>query len=283
MQAFSSKDATPATWAPPSGTLGALTLSAHQRAEAVASTIGELRALARDLAVPPAFATALRGDMVRLITEVKRASPSKGAIAPGLDAAQQTRHYVNGGAAAISVLTEPDRFGGSLADLHAVCAAVSGSPLSIPVIRKDFIVHPVQLWEARAAGAAAALLIVRALAPGELERLLDEASLAGIETLVEVRDERELARALAAHAPVIGVNNRNLETLEIDVTNAPRVVAQIPAHIVAVAESGMRTFADLIAPARAGADAVLVGSAISADANPEQAVRTLAGVARVPR
>jgi indole-3-glycerol phosphate synthase len=187
----------------------------------------------------------------------------------------QAAAYVAGGAAAISVLTEPTRFGGTLADLRDVSHAVP-----VPVIRKDFLVHPVQLWEARAAGASAALLIVRSLSPDELPRLMDAAAEAGLSTLVEVRTLGELDRALAAGATVIGVNNRDLETLVIDPATAPALIPCIPAECIAVAESGMRTPVDLAPAAAAGADAVLVGSAISAAADPAAVVRALAGVAR---
>ncbi len=262
-------------WSFPGGTLGALTHEAHERAGAVAATLNELRARATDL--PPAlpFAASLRGPCLRVIAEVKRASPSKGAIAPDLDARVQAAAYVAGGAAAISVLTEPTRFGGDLADLRAVSHAVP-----VPVIRKDFLVHPVQLWEARAAGASAALLIVRSLSPDALPRLMDAAAAAGLATLVEVRTLGELDRALAAGASVIGVNNRDLETLVIDPATAPTLVPCIPAECIAVAESGLRTPGDLAPAAAAGADAVLVGSAISAAADPAAEVRALAGVAR---
>lgn len=271
MQAFFSS--TP--WTFPIGTLGTLTTEAHARAAAVAGTLPEWRARAAD--APPAvpFATALRGDHVRVIAEVKRASPSKGDIARDLDAVQQASAYQAGGAAAISVLTEPTRFGGSLDDLAAVSRAVQ-----IPVIRKDFLVHPVQLWEARAAGASAALLIVRSLAPDELLRLMDVAGEAGLATLVEIRDLGELDRALAAQATVIGVNNRNLETLVIDPATAPGLIPCIPDACVAVAESGMRTVADVGPAAAAGADAILVGSAISAASDPAADVRLLGSVAR---
>ncbi|MEO7997153.1 MAG: indole-3-glycerol phosphate synthase TrpC [Gemmatimonadaceae bacterium] len=266
------------SWTPPTGTLGSLTQAAHERASLVAGSLDALRDKARDLPLPPPFAAALRGERIRVISEIKRSSPSKGDIAPGLDAVAQAGLYTLGGAAAISVLTEPDKFGGSLTDLRAVTRAVS-----TPALRKDFIVHPVQLWEARVNGASAALLIARALSPSDLDRLMDAAKAAQIETLVEVRDENELERALAVGAPVIGVNNRNLETLVIDVSTAPRVIAQMPSHVIAVAESGMQSVDDVAAPARAGADAILVGSAISASPDPASAVRALAGVARVPR
>jgi len=262
-------------WTFPTGTLGTLTREAHDRAAAVAGTLADLRSRCADLPAVTPFAAALRGDYVRVIAEVKRASPSKGAIAPGLDAVAQAQAYERGGAAAISVLTEPSRFGGALADLHQVSAAVR-----LPVIRKDFLVHPVQLWEARAAGAAAALLIVRSLSPDELPRLIDAAAEAGLATLVEIRDLGELDRALAVNAPVIGVNNRNLETLVIDPATAPALIPCIPAACVAVAESGMRVPPDLVPAAEAGADAVLVGSAISGVTDPAGEVRALAGLAR---
>jgi indole-3-glycerol phosphate synthase len=262
-------------WTFPTGTLGTLTREAHERAAAVSSALAELRARAAEAAPALPFAPTLRDEQVRVIAEVKRASPSKGAIAPGLDAVAQAQAYAKGGAAAVSVLTEPTRFGGALADLAAVSRAVP-----IPAIRKDFLVHPVQLWEARAAGASAALLIVRSLSPDELSRLMDAAAEAGLATLVEVRDLGELDRALAVHATVIGVNNRNLETLVIDPATAPGLIPCIPPECVAVAESGMRTVADVGPAAAAGADAILVGSAISAASDPAAEVRELAAVLR---
>lgn len=265
-------------WVPAGGPLGRLTTAALARAEAAASLLGELRARARDLPPPPPFAERLLCDRVAVIAEVKRASPSKGAIAPGLDAAAQAAAYERGGAAAVSVLTEPEQFGGSLDDLAAVTARVG-----LPAIRKDFIVDAVQLWEARVAGAAAALLIVRALAPDRLAHLADAAREIGLEVLVEIRDEAELARALAVDAQVIGVNNRDLETLVIHRETARTLIPRIPGDRVAVAESGIRGAGDVVAAGEAGADAVLVGSVISAASDPEAAVRALAGVPRRAR
>jgi indole-3-glycerol phosphate synthase len=267
-----------ATWEPAGGTLGELTKASLQRAEASEPLMAELRARAFDQPAAKPFAGALRGSTVSVIAEVKRASPSKGAIAPGLNAAQQASRYVAGGAAAISVLTEPTRFGGSLDDLASVAAAVA-----VPVIRKDFIVAPVQLWEARAAGASAALLIVRALAPDLLQRLVDSAQEAGLALLVEVRDEGELARALQVGAGVIGVNNRNLETLVIDPTTAPRLIRSIPVACIAVAESGISRVEDVLPAAAAGADAILVGGAISAASDARAAVAALTVVPRRTR
>jgi len=274
VQAFSAKY----SWLPPTGTLGDLTIASIERAASAVSSLNELRARAMDQAPALPFASNLRGRSIKVIGEVKRASPSKGAIAPGLDAATQAAHYVAGGAAAISVLTEPSRFGGSLTDLEKVSASVG-----VPVIRKDFIVAPVQLWEARAAGASAALLIVRALAPAVLQSLIEASHEIGIATLVEVRDEAELDLALEVGATVIGVNNRNLETLVIDPTTAPALIPRIPVSCIAVAESGMQRVEDVRASADAGADAILVGSAISAATDPAAAVAALAVVPRRDR
>jgi indole-3-glycerol phosphate synthase len=253
--------------------LGDLTRQAHERAAAVRSSLRELQAVARDVPAAMPFAETLRGEHVRVIAEVKRASPSKGPIAPGLDAVDQARAYVAGGAAAISVLTEPTRFGGSLSDLSAVARAVA-----VPVIRKDFLVDPIQLWEARAHGASAALLIVRSLSPDSLQQLMEVAREAGLATLVEIRDLAELERALSVDATVIGVNNRNLETLVIDPATAWTVMPQIPRPCVAVAESGMTGASDVQLAAEAGADAVLVGSVVSASTDPLAAVRAMSGV-----
>ena len=274
MQAFSAIS----DWSPPVGTLGELTAQSFQRAEASMSRMQEIRAAARGQVPALPFASALRGSMVRVIAEVKRSSPSKGAIALGMNAADQAALYAAGGAAAISVLTEPTRFGGSLSDLNDVASRVS-----IPVIRKDFIVAPVQLWEARAAGASAALLIARALSPTLLRELSDAAAEAEIAVLIEVRDEGELARALAVGATVIGVNNRNLETLIIDATTAIRLIPHIPSRCVAIAESGMQTADDVSAAAAAGADAILIGSAVSAASDPTGVVASMASIARRAR
>jgi indole-3-glycerol phosphate synthase len=172
------------------------------------------------------------------------------------------------------VLTEPDHFGGSMTDLESVAAAVA-----VPVLRKDFIVSSVQLFEARARGAAAALLIVRALPHSALIELHDIGVSIGLDLLVEVRDESELAIAIDMGATIIGVNNRNLESLVIDPTTVGRIVPLIPRDIVAVAESGMASPADVERAARAGADAVLVGSYVSAASDPLAAVRSLTGIA----
>jgi indole-3-glycerol phosphate synthase len=213
-----------------------------------------------------------------LLAEVKRQSPSKGLIAASLDAVEQAGAYRDGGAAGVSILTEPNHFGGSISDLRDVVRCVG-----LPVLKKDFHVAPVQLYEARAEGASAALLIVRAVSPDVLKELAACARSLGLELLYEIRDERELEQALDAEAGMIGVNNRNLETLVIDPATAERLIPLIPAHIVAIAESGVKTRADVERYAAVGADAVLVGSSLSASADPAAATRTLAGVARRSR
>lgn len=266
-------------WSPPGGTLGAISAAAVVRAELLERRRSVLDRLAASSAPGPSLAHALRGEFVSLLAEIKRRSPSKGAIAHELDAVAQARAYVEGGARGVSVLTEPDHFGGSPADLIDVVAALP----SVPFLRKDFHVAPIQLLEARALGASAVLLIARALSPTALAAMATEAMSLGLEILVEVRDEAELERALATGATMIGVNNRNLETLEIDPSTCDRLVPRIPAGVVAIAESGVRARADVERYAAVGADAVLVGSVLSASANVVEATRALTGVVRPSR
>ena len=235
----------------------------------------ELEAAAAAVPAGPPFGVTLRGPNVRVIAEVKRKSPSKGSINPGLDAAAQAEFYEEGGAAAISVLTEPRHFGGSNHDLESVRSRVR-----IPLLKKDFHVDEVQIFEARALGASAALLIARAIEPTALPRLVALAERIGLETLVEVRSTDELERALGAGARVVGVNCRNLETLEVDAAVARQLIGRIPAGVVAIWESGISTPDDVRAAASAGADAVLVGSSISASPDPAGAVRALAAIPR---
>jgi indole-3-glycerol phosphate synthase len=212
---------------------------------------------------------------VALIAEVKRRSPSAGPINEALDPLELARAYAGAGASAVSVLTDGPFFGGSLADLAAVAAGVP-----LPVLRKDFILDEVQLLEARGAGAAAALLIVRALAQQELVRLIAFASALGLAVLVEAHDRNELDRALGAGAAIVGINARDLDTFTVDTAGAWRLFAAVPAGVVAVAESGMASVADVEAAAAAGADAVLVGSALAAASDPARIAAGLAGVER---
>lgn len=234
------------------------------------TTLEELKE--RAAARPPALdgAAALRGSGVAVIAEVKRSSPSKGALAAIADPAALAADYEAGGASIISVLTERRRFGGSLADLDAVRVAVD-----VPLLRKDFVVTSYQLWEGRAHGADLSLLIVAALEQEALVSLIERSQSLGMAPVVEVHDEAELERALEAGAQVIGVNARDLKTLEVDRSVFARLAPRIPDGIVKVAESGVRGPHDLLAYAAAGADAVLVGEGVVTGGNPRQAVAEL--------
>jgi indole-3-glycerol phosphate synthase len=213
---------------------------------------------------------ALRGQDVAVIAEVKRASPSKGSMAAIPDPAALARDYEAGGASVISVLTEPRYFGGSLGDLAAVRERVS-----VPVLRKDFIVSSYQLWEARAHGADMVLLIVAALEQNALVSLVERAVSIGLVPLVEVHTDAEVVRAADAGAKVIGVNARNLTTLEVDRGVFARLAPLIPGDIIKIAESGIRGPRDLFACAAAGADAVLVGESLVTGKDPRSAVADL--------
>lgn len=213
-----------------------------------------------------------RGDDIRLIAEIKKASPSKGLIRPDFDPPLIARQYEQAGAAAISVLTDERLFGGSLAILDQVSRAVE-----TPLLRKDFVLEEYQLLEARAAGASAALLIAAILDDDTLESLLREAARLGIDTLTEVHTEAELERAAALGAPVIGVNNRNLQTFEVDLETTLRLRPRIPSDRVAVSESGVFTRADVLRLQDAGVDAVLVGESLMRQPDPGAAARGLLG------
>lgn len=255
--------------------LDAIIAATRQTLPALQARRGELERAARDAAPPAAFEAALRQPTVALIAEVKRRSPSAGAINAGVDPAVLAQAYAAGGAAAISVLTDGPFFGGSLADLEAVTQAVR-----VPALRKDFILDETQLFQARAMGAAAVLLIARVLSDGDLRRLHRMADDLGLGVLVETHTATEIERALAADARVVGVNARDLDDFSIDREAAWALLAQVPAHCVAVAESGMATVEDVVVAAAAGADAVLIGGALAAHGAPEAAARALAGVAR---
>ncbi|MBK5188808.1 MAG: indole-3-glycerol-phosphate synthase [Gemmatimonadaceae bacterium] len=223
------------------------------------------------------FIEALARGEVAVIAEVKRRSPSKGAIRDSISAEAQAVAFARGGAAAISVLTEPRHFGGALADLESARDRVS-----IPLLRKDFHVDAIQLFEARAAGASAVLLIARALSPARLQEMMSVADNLGLEPLVEVRTDAELMLALELGARVVGINSRDLETLEVDAGVPERLLPLVPTEVIAVAESGIQGLDDVRDRARWGADAVLVGSVFSASDDPESAVRALTGVPRSP-
>jgi indole-3-glycerol phosphate synthase len=212
---------------------------------------------------------------VAVVAEVKRRSPSSGVIREGLDPGERAALYAEHGASAISVLTDRAHFGGSIEHLRAAAALVE-----VPLLRKDFILDEVQVIEARAAGAAAVLLIVRALPPARLKALLGFARAAGLEALVEVHTAAELDRGLAAGAEIVGVNSRDLDTFRIDLAGAWELIARVPAGQVVVAESGMQRQEDVERAAAAGADAVLVGTALSAAPDPSGLLGHLCAVVR---
>lgn len=223
---------------------------------------------------------ALRGDgrTMTLISEVKRSSPSKGSLAPIPDPAALAHVYAQAGANAISVLTEQRRFGGSLADLDAVRVQVS-----VPVLRKDFVVDPYQVIEARAHGADLVLLMASALDDDALRRLYDLVGELGMTALVEVHDGPELERALRLEPQVIGVNARDLKTLQVDIERACDLLRQVPAGPVAVGESAVHSVEDVSSYAQAGADAVLVGEALVTSGDPAGSVAAFRAVAREGR
>ena len=252
--------------------------------ELLASTrvrIEDLRATVTDDAMdqrissmppPRGFKAALSGRDVAIVAEIKRSSPSKGALNENLDAAGIARSYAQGGAAAISVLTVPDGFGGSIDDLRAAM------PAGPPLLRKDFILDPFQILESRAEGADAVLLIVRILG-AEFASLYTLAKALGMDALVEVFDESDLERAAEAGADMIGINHRDLETFEVDPDRTAKLAPQVPPEMVVVGLSGVETRADVERLADAGAHAVLVGETLVTADDPVAKLRELRGVA----
>ncbi len=247
-------------------------LAAHrQRAAADARDLDAIVDEARSVAPARPFAAALAAaDGLAVIAEVKRRSPSKGDLAAGLDPAALASAYEAGGATCVSVLTDEAHFGGSAADLMAARAAIA-----LAVLRKDFTVDPRDVADARCMGADCVLLIAAALTDAELVRCLAVAAEVGIEALVEVHDEAEAERALAAGAELVGVNQRDLVTFEVDTARAVRVAPTLPAGVVRVAESGITGPDDAAVLAAAGYDAVLVGEHLVRAGDPAQAVRDL--------
>ena len=241
-------------------------LAARQRQ----TPLERLKEIAKQAASPRDPVAALSGQDVAVIAEVKRASPSRGKMAAISDPAALARDYEAGGASVISVLTEPRHFGGSLEDLAAVRDRVA-----VPVLRKDFVVSSYQLWEARAHGADMVLLIVAALEQNALVSLVERAVSIGLVPLVEVHTDAEVVRAVESGAKVIGVNARDLTTLEMDRGVFARLAPLIPSHIIKIAESGIRGPRDLFAYAAAGADAVLAGESLVTGKDPRSAVADL--------
>lgn len=260
------------------GRLEPLLFAARARVDALRPARRELEQRAGATPAPQAFAPRSSTGAIGVIAEVKRRSPSAGAIHETLDPVAHAQAYAAGGAVGISVLTEPAHFGGSLDDLRRVAAAVP-----LPVLRKDFLLEDLQLVEARAAGASAVLVIVRILQPAHVRSLVRAARDLGLTALVEVHSAAELETALAAEATLIGINSRDLDTFTIDRPAAERLLATVPPEVVAVAESAIADRADVERVARAGADHVLVGTAVARLADPAEAVRGLSGVPRQPR
>jgi indole-3-glycerol phosphate synthase len=237
---------------------------------------GELARLHATIPRPPSFAAALRRSDGRLavIAEIKRRSPSAGDIRQNADALAQAQVYRTAGADALSVLTDEKYFGGSLSDLRSVTSyfrdgpPITANPPGVslsnppPCLRKDFFIHPIQVFQAREAGASAILIIVRALTDEEIKTLHDAATAAGLDALFEIHDEADLARAVAQGAKIIGVNNRDLAIFKTDLALSERLIPQFPKNITAVSESGIFTSADAARARAAGAHAVLVGEAL---------------------
>jgi len=239
---------------------------ASARSEILPQDVLEAQALSMPSALD-AMAFLAPSAKVKIIAEIKRASPSRGALASILDPAALGKSYESGGASAVSVLTEGRKFGGTLQDLISVRAAVQ-----IPVLRKDFIALDYQVWEARAAGADMVLLIVAALTQPELVRLYELIASLGMTSLVETHSADEVSRAIDLGANLIGVNARNLSTFELDQNLFTTLAEKIPSGIIRVAESAVKTAADVAHYRRSGADVVLVGEALVTDGDP---IRTL--------
>lgn len=240
-----------------------------ERVQSLAPTPGKRR---------PFGAALARADRVNVIGEFKRRSPSHGPIREDLNPVWVAQAYEVAGAAALSVLTEETFFGGSLEDLH-----VARSATELPTLRKDFVVDPYQVWEAAFAGADAVLLIVAILSDADLRGLLAAADEAGLDALVEVHEAAELRRALAAGAYLLGVNNRDLRTMEVRQETALELAPLLPADVVAVAESGIRSGADVRRLHDAGYSAFLVGEHLMLSADPGAALGELIRSAGVPR
>lgn len=245
--------------------------------------ISNLRALASIAPEPVDFVSALRGDGVSLIAECKKASPSKGLMVRNYDAVQLAQQYVRAGARAISVLTDGRHFQGSLEDLRDVREALEAwsHGRAVPVLRKDFIFHEYQVYEARAAGADAILLIASVLGPGDMTNLLQLAHELDMNALVEVHTEAELEQVLALEPRVVGVNNRNLQTFEVDFENTARLRDRVPPEIAVVAESGIKGAQDVRRMVEIGVDAILVGEWLVRSKDPGAAAKELVKAGRI--
>lgn len=231
------------------------------------SELARLNAL---LPKPPSFAEPLRraDGLLGIVAEIKRRSPSAGSIKEGVSAPEQAARYRSAGASALSVLTDTKFFGGTLDDLKSVTALFRADPPAVPCLRKDFMVHPLQIAEAREAGASAILIIVRALTDDEIRVLFSGAQAAGLDALFEVHAESEIDRAVHHGAKIIGVNNRDLAIFKTDLGLSERLIPRFPKDVIAVSESGIFTASDAARVRAAGAHAVLVGEALMKAADP---------------
>ncbi len=257
------------------GVLGPLLASSRERLEELRRTPGQgrLEQLAAGAPEPRGFRRALAGPGLAVVAELKRRSPSAGPLRVGLDPVELAQALVRSGAAAISVLTEPAQFGGSLDDLRAVRSASAA-----PVLRKDFLIGPEQVLEARAAGADAVLLIVRALEPELLQSCLQITRDLGMDALVEVHDEREMRLVASLGADLVGINNRDLDRLTVDLRTTERLAPLAPPGAILISESGISSHSDLVRLEACGADAVLVGEALMRALDPAAQLRELLAV-----
>lgn len=242
-------------------------------------TDAELAKTDASLPRPPSFATALRraDGSLAVISEIKRRSPSAGDINAGASSLDQAKRYEAAGADALSILTDEKYFGGTIDDLRGVTGFFSSISSPLPCLRKDFMVHPVQVLEAREAGASAILIIVRALNDEEIKTLADAARIAGLDALFEIHDEHELDRAVAHGAKIIGVNNRDLAVFTTDLGLSERLIPRFPRDVIAVSESGISTAADAARARAAGASAVLVGEALMRAPDPTRLIAEFRG------
>ena len=261
---------------PPAASLDAILGVTRARVATLGRRAAELERAASAAPAPHPFPTP--GASVGVIAEVKRRSPSQGAIREDLDPVAHAAAYERGGAVAVSVLTDEAHFGGSIEDLRRVAASIA-----LPVLRKDFVINELQISEARAAGASAVLLIARILTPAQLEELAGAVRQRGMMPLIEVHAPRELDAALAAGPGVVGVNARDLDTFVVDLRAAEETLRRIPPEVTVVAESGIETREDVERLANAGADFVLVGTSVARQRDPEKAVKALTGVERRAR
>lgn len=241
--------------------------------------LDELAALDARLPRPPSFSQALRRSDGKLavIAEIKRRSPSAGTIATGVTATDQALRYRTAGADCLSILTDEKYFGGTLHDLRAVTTCFATDHPAVPALRKDFMVHPIQVVQAREAGASAILIIVRALTDDEIRSLHEAANAAGLDALFEIHTEPELERAVSHGARIIGVNNRDLAIFKTDLALSETLIPRFPRDVVAVSESGIWTPADAARASGCGAHAVLVGEALMKAADPGALIRDFRG------